>query len=226
MKRIQAVLAAALVCALTATIPTVAGGEPGASGCMFADEQQPEQALELTSATTGGLAATVLSDHQLGRCFSSGAEIGYRQVPLQVEIVQRRGGPKGLETVSLEVTSLKCNGQNETCLPFSAPTGPGQQPACPVHLDRDWVQPEKTSAATTFALGDTLVATVQATKVVHSCAAGRANVYLFFEVVRERRTLRDGERLVTIGRFADGVVCALDGSNAMVGSCSRFDPAL
>jgi hypothetical protein len=61
---------------------------------------------------------------------------------------------------------------------------------------------------------------------VHSCNAGNANVYLFHEVVQERRKRRDGETLVTIERSVDGIVCFLDDFNAIVSSCKRFNPEL
>jgi len=209
-------------------VPAAAGQEGGDSGCIFPDNLQSEQALELTSATTGDMAAVVLADGQFARCFSGGNDTGYRQLPLQVELVQRRGGPSGLETIDSELSQLRCLEENDLCLPLSEGVGTMAQPVpgCPALLASPGSQPEDTVAATTFTLDSTLVATIQVTKAVHFCGAGPANVYLFHEVVQERRKRRDGDALVTIGRSVDGIACFLDAFNAVVTSCKRFDPGL
>ncbi len=211
-----------------AVIVPSAAGEGGGSGCQFPDEIQPEQALELTSTTSGGVAAVVLTDGLLGRCFSGGNDIGYRQVPFEIELVKRSGGPDGVQTVDSGLSQLRCLDENELCFSVADEIPPIAHPTtnCPHLLDFPASRPEDTVAVTTFTLDDSLVATIQAMKTVHSCSGGNANVYILHEVIQERRKRRDGESLFVLGSAVEGFVCFLDDSNSMVSSCKQFNPEL
>src|SRR5262245_30960622 len=177
--------AAALALAgVFAVIVPAAAGQFG-TGCDFPTNLQSDQALELTSTTAGSVAAVVLTDGQLARCFSGADDIGYRQIPFQIELVKRSGGATGLQTVDSELSQLHCLEENNLCSSLSEGIGAISNVACSSLVDLPGTQPEDTVAATTFTLDETLVATVQATKAVHACNGGNGNVYLIHEVVQE-----------------------------------------
>lgn len=213
--------------ALFAVIIPAAKGQFG-GGCEFPYEIQPEQALELTSATSGSVAAVVLTDGLLGRCFSGGDDESYRQVPFEIELVKRSGGPDGVQTVDSGFSQLRCPAENSTCFSIGdeMPAIANPTAGCPHLLDFPASRPEDTVAVTTFTLDDSVVATIQAMKTVHSCSAGDAHVYILHEVFQERRKRRDGESLFILGRSVEGFVCFLDDLNAVVTSCKQFNPGL